>query len=85
MKTRNYSLIVLFMITSLRFAHAQAQHFAGVYNVRQYGAVGNGVSLDSKAINKAIDAAAGAGGGTVFIPAGNYLSGSIHLKNNVSL
>ena len=55
------------------------------FNVKDYGAMGDGVNLDSKAINKAIEAAAGAGGGTVYLPAGNYLSGSIHLKSNISL
>ena len=55
------------------------------YNVRNYGAVGDGKNLDSPAINQAINAAAEAGGGTVFVPAGNYLSGSIRLKSNVQL
>jgi len=55
------------------------------YNVKDYGAKGDGIALDSKAINNTIDAAAKAGGGTVFLPAGNYLSGSIHLKSNISL
>src|ERR1700744_5094487 len=55
------------------------------YNVRNFGAVGDGTSLDSPAIDKAIDAAAAAGGGTVVVPAGTYLSGSIHLKSNIHL
>lgn len=55
------------------------------FNVKDFGALGDGRHLDSKAINKAIDAAAKAGGGTVFFPAGNYLSGSIHLQSNVGL
>jgi polygalacturonase len=59
--------------------------FAKDYNVKDYGALGNGSTLDTKAINKAIDAAKAAGGGTVFFPAGNYLSGSIHLQNNITL
>ena len=42
-------------------------------------------TLDSPAIDRAIQAAAAAGGGTVFIPAGTYLSGSIHLTNNIHL
>ena len=58
---------------------------SGVYNIRDYGAKGDGVSLETAAIDKAIDAAAAAGGGTVFFPAGNYLSYTIHLKSNVSL
>jgi polygalacturonase len=58
---------------------------APCYNVRTYGATGDGKTLDSDAINKAIDAAADAGGGTVIVPAGTYLSGSIHLKSNINL
>jgi polygalacturonase len=57
----------------------------GVYNVRAFGATGDGKTLDHTAINKAIDACAEAGGGTVFIPAGTYLSGSIELKSNIHL
>ncbi len=56
-----------------------------VYNVRDYGAIGDGKTLDSPAINRAIDAASAAGGGTVCLPAGTYLSGSIHLKSNINL
>jgi polygalacturonase len=55
------------------------------FNVRAFGAVGDGKALDSPAINKAIDAAAQAGGGTVLLPAGTYLSGSIRLKSNIHL
>ena len=50
-----------------------------------FGAKGDGVSIDSPAINAAIDAAANAGGGTVIFPAGVYVSYSIHLKSNVAL
>ena len=55
------------------------------YDVRVYGARGDGKTLDSPAINSAIDACAGEGGGTVVLPAGNYLCGSIHLKSNIEL
>ena len=55
------------------------------YDVRVYGARGDGKTLDSPAINAAIDACAGEGGGTVVLPAGNYLCGSIHLKSNIEL
>ncbi|MGI9067156.1 MAG: rhamnogalacturonidase [Pyrinomonadaceae bacterium] len=58
---------------------------AGVYNVTAFGARGDGKTLDTPAINKAIEVAAAAGGGTVRFPAGNYLSVSIHLKSNISL
>src|SRR3954471_13336844 len=56
-----------------------------VYNVRSFGAVADGKNLDSPAINQAIDACAQAGGGTVYFPAGTYLSGSIRLKSNIHL
>lgn len=52
-------------------------------DVRQFGAKGDGTTLDTPAINKAIDAAAEAGGGTVHFLAGTYLSYSIHLRSNV--
>jgi len=73
------------LIASLNFANAAIGNQSIYYNIKDYGAIGDGISLDSKAINKAIDAAAKAGGGTVYLPAGNYLSGSIHLKSNISL
>ena len=59
--------------------------FAGAFDVRKFGAKGDGKALDSPAINKAIDAAAAAGGGTVVFPAGTYRSFSIRLKSNVAL
>jgi polygalacturonase len=58
---------------------------ARAYDVRKYGAKGDGKALDSPAINKAIDAAAAAGGGTVLLLAGTYRSFSIRLKSNVAL
>ena len=56
-----------------------------VFNVRTFGAVGDGTNLDSPAIDRAIAAAADGGGGTVLLPAGTYLSGSIHLRSNIHL
>src|SRR5256884_6334868 len=58
---------------------------AGTFNVKDFGARGNGSTVDSPAINKPIAAAAGAGGGTVTFPSGTYLSRSIHLASNVTL
>jgi len=58
---------------------------SGAHNVRDYGATGDGSTIDSPAIDKAIEAAAANGGGTILFPAGNYLSYSIHLKSHVAL
>ncbi|ACB74458.1 rhamnogalacturonidase [Opitutus terrae] len=55
------------------------------FNVRDFGAQGDGVTLDSPAINAAIAAAAAAGGGTVRLPAGTYLSYSIRLRSQLTL
>ena len=58
---------------------------AAPFDVKSFGATGDGKTLDTDAINKAIEAAAAAGGGTVEFPAGDYLSFSIHLKSHVAL
>jgi polygalacturonase len=55
------------------------------FNVRNFGAAGDGIRPDTDAINKIIQAASDAGGGTVLVPAGTYLSGTIQLQNNVTL
>ena len=55
------------------------------FDIRTYGAKGDGKTVDTPAINKAIEAAAAAGGGTVLFPAGTWLCFSIHLKSHVSL
>ena len=60
-------------------------NYSGFYNVKQFGAKGDSVTIDTDAINKTIDAAVSAGGGTVYFPAGNYLSFSIRLRNNITL
>lgn len=79
--------LIIFSIFSLLPVCAQESKAvsAGVYNVKDFGARGDGKNLDSPAISKAIDAAASAGGGTVFFPAGTYICGSVQLKSNISL
>lgn len=56
-----------------------------LYNIRDFGATGDGLTIDSDAVNRAIDAASANGGGTVYFPAGYYLCYSIHLKTNITL
>lgn len=62
--------------------NAKAQTY---YNVLKYGAKNDSSKLATQAIKKAIDAASKAGGGTVYFPAGKYLTGSIHLKSNITI
>jgi polygalacturonase len=74
------SLILLFTFSALAGGNNE-----NVFNIKTFGATGDGATLDSPSINKAIDACVQAGGGTVYFPAGTYLSGSIHLRSNVHL
>ena len=77
--------VALTVLLSLTVSALADDPSSGFYNVRSYGATGNGKTLDSPSINKAIDACSQAGGGTVYFPAGTYLSGSIHMKDNIHL
>jgi len=58
---------------------------SATFDVRNFGATGDGKTIDTPAINKAIEAAAAAGGGTVLVPAGTYICFSIRLKSKVDL
>lgn len=72
---------LIFLISAARVTSTRAV----VYDVRAFGARGDGKTLDTAAINKAIEMAAAAGGGTVNFPAGTYLSVSIRLRSNITL
>jgi hypothetical protein len=58
---------------------------ARIYNVRNFGAKGDGTSLDTAAVQAAIDACNGDHGGTVLVPAGDFVVGTLELKSNVTL
>lgn len=76
------------LFSQVATSHAESARETGrsiVWDVRAFGAVGDGKAIDTPAINQAIDAAVVAGGGTVYFPAGNYLCYSIHLKSKVAL
>ncbi len=57
----------------------------GIFNIRSYGATGDGKTVDTPAINKAIEAVAAAGGGTLLFPAGMYLCFTTRLRSYVDL
>ncbi|HVN49234.1 MAG TPA: glycoside hydrolase family 28 protein [Bacteroidota bacterium] len=54
-------------------------------NIKNYGAVGDGQTMNTESINTAIHACATAGGGTVLVPAGTWLTGPIYLESNINL
>ncbi len=58
---------------------------ASLLNVQEHGATGDGRTLDSCAIQAAIDACAARGGGTVYLPTGRYVSGSLFLRDHITL
>ena len=76
---KKYFLLVVILML------ATAMHAATFFNVRDFGAKGDGKTIDSPAINKAVEAAAKEGGGTVWFPAGKYASYSIRLQSNITL
>ena len=77
----------LFLAPVLMFAGgvAFAAPPSSDYSVTSFGAVGDGVTKDTAAIQRAVDAAAAAGGGRVVVPAGTFLSGTVYLKSRVEL
>src|SRR6201996_5049410 len=56
-----------------------------VYNIRKYGAKGDGITLETNALQAAINACHQDGGGTVLVPAGTFQIGTVELKSNVTL
>jgi polygalacturonase len=77
-RTFSFGLSTLFIACTLAGA-------AENIDVKQHGAVGDGKTLDTIAIQKAIDQANAAGGGIVNLPAGKFVVGTILLKDNVTL
>jgi hypothetical protein len=57
----------------------------GFINVREFGAIGDGIHLETKSLQAAINACAARGGGVVYFPPGRYLSGTIFLKSKITL
>ncbi len=76
-----YILLLLVSILCSYTVSAQKK----VYDIRKYGAKGDGKTINTKAINAAIEDCFNNGGGTVLIPKGIYISGTICLKSNISL
>ena len=79
------NFLAFLLVSSAANLYGTDLPFNSTFNVRAFGAMGDGVHLDSPAIDQAIGAAAAAGGGTVLVPAGNYLSGSVHLQSTIHL
>lgn len=73
------------LITCMFFCMTAFGQTEGYYNILHYGAKNDSTALATEAIEEAIANASRAGGGTIFFPAGKYLTGPIHLKSNITL
>jgi len=84
---------ILFVISICSFSFVNAQNFRvtqpsfkkDTFNIVKYGAIADGITPNSKAIQSAIDACNAKGGGVVLVPGGFFLTGPIELKSNVNL
>lgn len=74
------TLLVIFLLVQ-----GPARLVAQDLNIKKFGAKGDGITMNTKAIQQAIDECAERGGGKVVIPEGRFLTGSLHLKSNVNL
>ena len=82
---RNLMNTRILLIVFLSFYFGQNISAKGyVFNITDYGAKGDGITLDTKAIQSAINDAA-ENGGRVVIPGGKYLSGTIFMRSNVTI
>ncbi|TCD12243.1 glycoside hydrolase family 28 protein [Pedobacter frigidisoli] len=75
-----FSILLGLFLGSALLSNAQS-----FYNVLKYGAKNDSSKLATTAIKNAIEAASKAGGGTVYFPAGKYLTGAIHFKSNITI
>jgi polygalacturonase len=78
-------LFLAVLVCVFKVSVVQAAGTSPFFDVTGYGAVADGKTLCTQAIQKTVDACHAAGGGTVYLPAGKYLSGAVFLKSNVTL
>jgi len=82
---RMTSFILVTVMALFIFVSPSTAAQNSIYDITEYGAIGDGETLTTRAIQDAIDACAEKGGGTIYFPAGTFLSGTIYLKNNIRL
>jgi polygalacturonase len=75
----------LTILCAALFFSSAGRGVSAMFNIRDYGAKGDKIANDSPAIQAAIDACHQAGGGEVIVPAGNYFSGQVVMKSDVTL
>lgn len=76
-----YFLFLAFIFSEIQLSAQEST----IFNVKSWGAKGDGHTLDTDAIQKTIDQCASKGGGTVLFPAGQYVTATLFLKDNITL
>lgn len=79
------NMFLVFIITGMASVPCAEMTKAKIFNIKDFGAIGNGVVLDTAAVQKAIDTCSEAGGGVLRIPAGRFVIGTVEVKSNVTL
>ncbi len=82
---RKNSILLVYSVAVILLLVLNACNRPSGYNVTRFGAVSDGETLNTEAIQSAIDACSESGGGTVTFPAGSYLSGTLILRDHVNL
>jgi polygalacturonase len=77
--------LLVFAVLSMGSSVCAETNKAKIFNIKIYGAIGDGVALNTEAIQKTIDACHAAGGGMVWVPAGDFVTGTLHLKSHITL
>ncbi|WP_442511824.1 glycoside hydrolase family 28 protein [Novipirellula sp. SH528] len=80
-----HKLMLLFVYVTLTSVAYGEIAKPDIYNIKTYGAIGDGVAMETESVQKTIDACHDAGGGVVWVPAGDFQIGTIILKSNVTL
>lgn len=80
-------IVIVLGLLCLSVAHDVCASAAGkdIYDIMEFGAIGDGYTDNATAINSAIESCSAGGGGTVVVPSGEFLTGTIHLKSGVRL
>src|SRR5580658_5360513 len=82
---RLFSLSILLLALALVGCKSESSAPRAVFNVRDYGAVGDGTNTDTAAFQKALDTCAQSGRGEVLVPAGSYLIGSVQMGSHTTI
>lgn len=86
MKQRMISnLLLVFIITGMASVPCAEMTTPKIFNIKNYGAIGDGVAMETTAVQETIDACHAVGGGTVWIPTGRFVIGMVQVKSNVTL